>query len=236
MKNWYVINNQFFVEERDSLRNKHDFLKMEVSPPGTPLNNLYVLKEESVLVMGLFRLSVPDSSVYYDYRISLYLPNNYPTRYPIMMCNDERLPIGNIDRHILSDGQACLAAPAEIKKRWGSEPRIVPFLDNLVAPFLAWQVYYDEYKQPPPWGQLSHGVMGIFEYYADCLEIPLDEHTYEFMKLLARKNNPKGHELCPCGSGRRLRNCHMMSIQRVREQITWKNVSEDLIKFSESIK
>jgi len=50
----------------------------------------------------------------------------------------------------------------------------------------------------------------------------------EFMKLLARKNRPKGHEQCPCGCGDRLRNCHRQLLYSSREKVKWEYVVRDL--------
>ena len=48
------------------------------------------------------------------------------------------------------------------------------------------------------------------------------------MKLLAKKNRPKGHEHCPCGSGERLRNCHRELLYSTREKVVWEYVVKDL--------
>ncbi|WP_423925961.1 SEC-C metal-binding domain-containing protein [Candidatus Palauibacter sp.] len=37
-----------------------------------------------------------------------------------------------------------------------------------------------------------------------------------FIRFLARRNEPGGHEACPCGSGTRLRNCHQPLLRELR--------------------
>lgn len=103
----------------------------------------------------------------------------------------------------------------------------VPFLDEIVAPFLVWQTYYDELGQPP-WGQRSHYAQGVLEFYAELLQIEVDSTVKDFMKLLARKNHPKGHAMCPCGSGLRLRSCHFDLVQQVRRKVAWEDVRNDM--------
>jgi hypothetical protein len=107
-----------------------------------------------------------------------------------------------------------------------SEYRLL--LDNLVAPFLVWQAYYDAHQKPPSWGQRSHFTEGIIEYYAELLGRIKKRSVVDFMKLLARKNQPKGDEMCPCGSGERLRNCHRQLLYSTREKINWEYVVKDL--------
>jgi len=71
-------------------------------------------------------------------------------------------------------------------------------------------------------------VEGVIEYYGESLGINNRQSAVEFMKLLARKNRPKGHEICPCGSGERLRNCHRELLYSTREKIAWHYVVKDL--------
>lgn len=94
--------------------------------------------------------------------------------------------------------------------------------------FLVWQAYYDAHQKPPPWGERSHFVNGIIEYYSELLDIKKCQYVVKFMRLLARKNYPKGHEICPCGSGERLRNCHRELLYSIREHVNWEYVAVDL--------
>ena len=186
------------------------------------------MKRECAVAHGTYTLQVPDSCRQIEYGIALVLPKNYPKAAPLMFCNDPKLPIGNIDRHIMSDGRACLGVQAEIDMRWAFGSKIVDFLEELVAPFLAWQAYFDVHQQPPPWGERSHYKQGILEFYAELLGRPVDSSVIDFMRLLARKNRPKGHEHCPCNSGERLRNCHRDLLYEIRERVAWQGVEHDL--------
>ena len=160
--------------------------------------------------------------------MSILLPIKYPKIPPEIFCNDPKLPIGNIDRHIMKDGRACLGVQADIGMRWAAGPTIVGFLENIVEPFLVWQAYYDAWQKPPPWGEFSHAKNGIIEFYAELLGRKMDSTVLGFIKLLARKNRPKGHEPCPCNSGKRLRNCHRDLIYDIRKLIAWQYVEKDL--------
>lgn len=48
------------------------------------------------------------------------------------------------------------------------------------------------------------------------------------MCLLARKNQPKGHETCPCNSGKKLRNCHRDVLYDARQRVAWQHAAYDL--------
>ena len=228
MTQWYENNKRRFREERKALASHCPLMRLAVVGPVFRINSVSRTKKECAVAHGTYTLQIPDSCRQINYGIVLVLSNNYPQSAPKMYCNDPKLPIGNIDRHIMKDGYACLGVQAAIGKRWIAGSTLVEFIDDLIAPFLVWQSYYDEYEKPPPWGQLSHFHDGILEYYAELLRRPLDDSIIGFMRLLARKNRPKGHELCPCNSGKRLRDCHRDLLYNIREKVSWKDAEIDL--------
>jgi hypothetical protein len=228
MVQWYENNRKLFCEERKALASTCPRLKQTVVDPGFKVNSACYLKQKFVVVHGTYGLQIPDTCRQIDYGIVLVLPRNYPKFPPVMFCNDPKLPINNIDRHIIKDGRACLCVQAEISMRWPPGSKIVEFLDSLVAPFLAWQTYYEAFRKPPPWGGRTHYGSGILEFYAELLNRSVDSSIEGFMRLLARKNQPKGHELCPCNSGERLRNCHKDLLYKTRQKVAWQDVKQDL--------
>jgi len=228
MTPWFKSNRKLFREERAALASAAPLLGVVVVGPSFRPNNKTVLKQEFVVVRGTYGISIPGSAHQIEYGIFIFMPNNYPKQVPNLFCNDPKLPIGDIDRHIMADGSACLGVYADIMTRWFLKPDIVNFLENFVAPFLVWQAYYDAHQKPPPWGERSHFADGIIEYYAELLCMEKYQLVVEFMKLLARKNRPKGHEICPCGSGERLRNCHRELLYITRENVSWQYVAKDL--------
>jgi hypothetical protein len=228
MTPWYQSNQRLFREERESLAKATDLMWMAVVNQDFRLNNVTVLRQESVVACGTYEIPLPDWDKQLEYRVSILFPYRYPKHIPALFCNDPKLPIGNIDRHIMPDGNTCLGVHADIMARWVKSSNIVSFLENFVAPFLVWQAYYDVHQCPPSWGERAHFGQGIIEYYSELLNLEHPEIVIEFMKLLARKNRPKGHELCPCGSGNRLRNCHCQLLYKTREKLKWEYVVEDL--------
>ena len=228
MARWYQHNRRLFHNERMALAESCPLMMLSVVGPEFRINSALVTKAECAIAHGTYILSAPDVHEEIEYGITLWLPGNYPNSPPIMFCNDLKLPIDSLDRHILKDGQACLEVRSEIKRRWPTGSNLVDFLVNLVEPFLAWQVYYDAFGEVPEWGGREHGIKGILEYYAELVGRPLEESTIDFMKLLARKNHPKGHEHCPCGSGKKIRHCHQALIRDLRRKIIWLDVARDL--------
>jgi len=227
MTAWYKKNPGLYRKEQAAIALAQPGMALDIRPSGFRINQEQKWEQECAIAAGIYRLQAPNT-MQYDYRIAVVLLDDYPNSPCVVYCNDPKLPIGNIDRHILANGQACLATPADLMCRWKPESGITGFLDEFVAPFLAWQVHFDAYGYPPPWGQRSHGIQGIIEFYAEMLDIPIEPYILKFIPLLAKKNLPKGHEPCPCGYGQRLRKCHFQSVKRARGFISWQIAISDL--------
>jgi ubiquitin-protein ligase len=228
MVQWYKINQRLFREEKAALACKHPSLILEILSAGTPINKYVSMPREEAVLRGMYSLQVPDTTRKYDYSVALRVPDDYPKHPPVMYCNDPKLPI-NIDRHILKNGQACLGVTTEVRRKWSAAPNMVSFVDEFVGPFLAWQIFFDAYGCPPAWGQRSHDKKGVLEFYADILGLEVDANIVGFMRLLARKNIPGGHEMCPCESGRRLRTCHKDAVHAARQHVEWTDAKSDLL-------
>jgi hypothetical protein len=227
---WYKHNPQLFELERADLAKACPLMGLSVVGPGYRINTALSLKVETAVAHGTYSIQVPNTNRTMDYRIALVTPPDYPDRPPMMFGDDPKLPMCEIDRHILPNCCVCLRVKAEIKMRWKRGSNLVDFLANLVEPFLVWQAYYDDHGEAPPWGARPHGKPGIFQFYEELWENPLPEDldVEGFIALLARKEKPKGHEICPCGSGKKLRICHPSLVADIWEQLEQIDVQSDL--------
>lgn len=169
------------------------------------------------------------------YTLLLLVRPGYPDEEPVLICQRDEIP-WEIDRHVYErNGVACLCVRSETRKHWPWGSNLTDFLDKLVVPFFKGQNYYDSHGHWPPSGERSHGKPGIIEAYTEILS-DLDDPTvkpiHDFLRLLARENPPKGHESCPCGSGKKLRHCHQALLTRLRETIAPHHAALDLADLS----
>jgi hypothetical protein len=168
-----------------------------------------------------------------DYTVTLLIPRKYPAGIPVLFCNSKEVE-WKLDRHVFErggNGQACLCARSEYRIHWPEGSSISKFIDRLVIPFFVGQFYFDTHGCWPPTGQRSHGKAGVIEAYVELTTMFGDSslQTIErLLRLLARKNVPQGHEWCPCGSGRRLRNCHGQVFYNLRQNISPESAIADL--------
>lgn len=138
-----------------------------------------------------------------DYQIAISIPRDYPKSYPCV-----REVGGKIDTgfHINPDGTLCLGAPIAIRKTFDKNPTLIGFVESCLIPFLYSYEYKLKYGKLP-FGELSHGDLGIVEHYRSSFNVADDYALLGLLKILADESY-RGHLECPCGSKQRLRNCH----------------------------
>lgn len=202
---WYLRDPAMAERERHRIMQAFPELSLETD------------NARSAVVTGVLRI-VGDLG----YSTYLIVPNDYPKGVPVLWCDPKEIP-WNVDRHVYADtGRACLCVTSESRVHWPPGSDLTDFLSRLVVPYLLGQLYYDVHGHWPPTGQRSHGREGILEAYREFLE-PLgsvsENVIHDTMRLMARITDPKGHDICPCGSGRKLRKCHRLLFSQLRRSI-----------------
>jgi hypothetical protein len=182
--------------------------------------------EAPAFVTGTFFVSAE-----VGYTTELELPAGYPSEVPILHCNRDEIP-WELDRHVVTqNGHACLCARSEYRLHWPEGSSLSDFIERLVRPYFLGQFYHETHGCWPPTGARSHGLQGIIEAYAE-LSAPLGDTSratmIRLMGLLSRKNDPKGHEICPCGSARPLRHCHRAEVTKLRRSVRPEDAATDL--------
>jgi hypothetical protein len=166
-----------------------------------------------------------------SYTVDLRLPENYPDGVPTLWVDAREIP-WLPDRHVNHvSGEACLCVRSEYRLHWPSGSDVVLFIERLVLPFFAAQFFFDTYGFWPKDAARSHGRDGIIEAYRDLIA-PLGKSSLgvieNVMRILASRRRPQGHELCPCGSGLILRECHSLVLRHLREHVAPEHAAADL--------
>ncbi len=150
-----------------------------------------------------------------DYDIEMLIPDDYPQRPPTVKETASRIPRDK-DNHVYpSDGTLCLGAPLAAKRTFAQERNLLWFAREQVVRFLFSHSYKREYGIMP-FGKLTHGPEGIMEYYKELFSVQDDWHVLGLLKILA-DDNYRGHTLCPCDSGQKLRYCHGDLLREIKE-------------------
>ena len=210
MKPWYNANSKLFQELKSSIANVYPTLCAQIE------NGI-------VYICGNLILYTPDGKELDHYTIEIELPTNYPQHIPIVRETGRRLPKIS-DRHFSKTGTqteetACLFLPEERSKYWPMGSTIIDFIDGPVKDFFLWQTDYDLNDGKSRFGARQHADKGIIEFYKE--EIGSEDKTVikTLLEYLTKKEI-KGHWLCYCGSGKKIRDCHINKLKELGSKIS----------------
>lgn len=145
------------------------------------------------------------------FNLEIVVPGDFPLAFPkvkeLSNCINENYP------HRYEDGQFCLASDLELKMFFSQDKDLCSFIEKYVIPYLYTYRFYEEYGVYP-YGERSHGTMGDLEYLKDLFEVDDWGKVLDLM-LFVVQSSYRGHLLCPCGSGKRIRNCHGEILKKV---------------------
>jgi hypothetical protein len=150
-----------------------------------------------------FRRKVLNKWMSDRYEISIEIPSGYPYEIPVTKETGGKVPE---DFHTNSGDLLCLEVPAQIELRFSENPTLLSYIDNFVINYLTTYTCYRRTGKMP-FGERAHGVKGKMQFYEELFNIKKWNVILDYLRMLANQRY-RGHRLCYCGSGKRLRNCH----------------------------
>jgi hypothetical protein len=172
--------------------------------------------KDLIVVDGLFVVSGPQGP-YDSFQVKVAVSAGFPLQEPVVLETGGRIP-KIAERHVYpNDGNCCLG----VWEEWlltAPDHTFETFLTGVLHDYLVSQTYF-EARGEWPFGQRSHGYAGILESFAELMDVENDATVViEHLRLLSM-NELKGHHPCPCGSGRKLRQCHRNKADELKKQI-----------------
>lgn len=167
-----------------------------------------------ISIRGAFPV-LDDGKVLDRYQIEIEWSES-DTEVPLLRETAGRIP-WIADRHMSQGGLACAFVPEEWLLLPREERTVVHYLDGPVRNYFLWQSLHER-GQAPPWKDRSHGAPGLVEAYGDMLEMEGESAIRCCLDYLS-KEQVKGHWPCPCGSGERIRHCHLAHIRELQSKI-----------------
>jgi hypothetical protein len=149
--------------------------------------------------------------------IEMEFSGRYPRQEPKVFEVAGRIPRKQ-ERHINPDGDCCIT----VWENWlvvAQDQSIASYINGPLNEYFLGQFWFEQ-KGEWPFGERSHGAKGLEEAYADALGIANKKDIIKYHLRLLSKEWPKGHWLCPCGSGRILRQCHRDDLWAMHEKVT----------------
>lgn len=172
----------------------------------------------TVFLRGSLAVTDPESgAVLRRYQVELEFPADYPKADPIVREIGGAIPKTDM-RHFNPDGSACLFLPDARFRACPKDCSIDQFVNGPVRAFFLWQAHYEITGRVPASGEWQHGAVGILQFYFEELSTDDARVVLRFLECLAAKK-VKPLRACYCGSGRKLRDCHLAAVYTYRERI-----------------
>jgi hypothetical protein len=139
------------------------------------------------------------------------------TEVPVLRETGGRIP-WFANRHMSKGGFACLFVPEEWLLIPREEKTLLNYLEGPVRDHFLWQSLFELGKLP--WKDRAHGILGLLQAYSEILGFQGEPSIRLCLEYLSREQGIKGHWRCPCGSGRRIRQCiHGEKLRALRQKI-----------------
>jgi hypothetical protein len=142
-------------------------------------------------------------TVNHDYNIELLIPigsDQLPSVYETGNNMDVKY------QHRYRDGKLCLETDTAIRLRFYDGIVLLEWMDEFVEPYFFSYEYYQRFGSFP-FGERPHGFEGMIDTYKEEFR----EHDPKIVNRLLKHiatHQYRGYQLCPCGSCKRLRDCH----------------------------
>lgn len=146
-------------------------------------------------------------TIHDEYSIHIEIPKDFPIHLPIVKEIGGKIP-ANFDNHINPDGSICLGSPINLMKKIYSNLTLNTFAKKCITPYLYAMSYKSKYGGDLIFGELSHGVMGLFEDYKEIFNVKSEEAVFRTLDILASKEREANKKICPCGCNRRSGKCN----------------------------
>ena len=182
-------------------------LDMQIEDVIKKYPNLYVHRKDNCKVILKGKIFVNreenDFRVCQEYAVDIIIPID-SDELPYVIDSSRYIPVTY--PHYYRSGKLCLDTDTSIRMRFVNGFVLSEWIFEFVEMYFFSYEYYKRYKQFP-FGEREHGVKGIVQTYQDKFQVNDSAQAVSLMLFIA-ENNCRGHIPCPCGSGKKLRDCH----------------------------
>jgi hypothetical protein len=165
----------------------------------------YTCGKKLLFVDGELDICDQQGTYWGTFQIRILLSHAYPYCVPLLYEKSKIIP-RNIDYHIDENGLCCVDIDHKLLVRSKHGLTIQTYLVEWVYPYLANQLHrIKETKYAG--GEYAHYFAGVRQFYSEDLRLN-DEAAIKMLEAILSKVNDGRNNLCPCGSGIKLKRCH----------------------------
>lgn len=167
--------------------------------------------KESDKISGVVKVNhiFNDERIIDEYNVVIQLNSYDQNKLPDVYERDGMIP--RRFNHQFIDGSLCLATIGDQKLFFREGKALTDWYEAYVIPYFYSVSYFLEYNTYP-FGDRKHGYLGILEFYKEKFDVSNLREAYLLLDFIVN-GVYRGHLKCPCGSEKRLRNCHKDIVQ-----------------------
>jgi len=162
-----------------------------------------------------FRARYRDPEIISDcYDVRIEIDPDFPHSLPQVWETGDRIPDNYHTNR--DDNSLCLGSRLKLLITLAKCPTLLGYVKSCLVAYLYRHSYLERHGREP-FGQLDHGEPGVLREYEELFGVKGPEACLEMLRLLGLKKRVANKERCPCGSGRRVGECHHKILNRLRE-------------------
>ena len=188
----------------------NDFKEVKILYPELEFSIINDVKYKYKII-GILNITDSEGSHRGVFRVSIYFKLNYPFGFGALQEISNIIP-REIDRHIDKNGFCCICGPLEQAKNERKNVNILYFIQMYVIPFLANQIHFEAYGYFLN-GEYSHYIKGLWESLEEEFQTTDSDKINSILEYIRSK--PSVNHKCYCGSGRKLKHCHVNTVKLI---------------------
>ncbi len=159
-----------------------------------------------------------DGEVIEAFAVDLVLADDSPRGLPSVWEVSGRIPRVVNPHHVNdADGSLCVVLPEAFWFQYPEGLTLAEYLEGPLRRHLSGQAVVLR-GEPWPVGEWDHGAGGRIQFYRELFGVTEAAQLRGFFELIGAER-VKGHWPCPCGSGKKLRQCHAEQVYGVRDRL-----------------
>jgi SEC-C motif len=201
---------------------ERDFREVEERFP--KLRYVWSEKFKAWLITGSLDICDQDGVYWETFEVIILVPRAYPYCVPVLFETSEILP-RDIDWHISKGGVCCYDIEHNLLVLSKKGIFLSDFIGTKIYSYFANQLIRlggGNYAG----GEYAHHFEGVVQYYQEMHGLSL-QGTILVLQTLLQPLKLGRNGLCPCGSGRKLKKCHDLTMEELKSLGTAK-IREDL--------
>jgi len=169
---------------------------------------------KSWLIFGDLDICDAQGNYWETFDIVILFPKSYPYCVPIVIEKSKIIP-REIDWHISPEGICCIDFKHSLAIQAKRGINVKVFIENKVYSYFANQLYkMREGKYAS--GEYGHHFNGTVQFYVEDLGFSSELVMRDVLTVVARGESTGRNDGCPCGSGKKIKHCHLRAIEALK--------------------